>query len=78
LDEKRLGRASPGPGEVSFPETGYSLGGKFLSYWQEHGGLAQFGYPISAEVREDGKGLTVQYFERARFELHPENAGTEF
>ncbi|MEO5951914.1 MAG: sortase, partial [Chloroflexia bacterium] len=41
------------------------------------GGLAQFGYPISeefVETLEDGKPYTVQYFERARFELHPENA----
>jgi polysaccharide biosynthesis protein PslG len=38
--------------------------------------LPQFGYPISeeiAETLEDGKSYTVQYFERARFEWHPEN-----
>ena len=61
-----------------FPETGHNVGGKFLSYWQSHGGLAQQGYPISEEFTEvsdlDGKSYTVQYFERAVFELHPENA----
>jgi hypothetical protein len=34
------------------------------------------GYPISDELEEklaDGKIYTVQYFERARFEFHPEN-----
>ena len=41
-----------------------------------NGGLPQFGYPLSEELTEtleDGKPYTVQYFERARFEYHPEN-----
>ena len=58
-------------------ETGHTLKGEFLAYWQEHGGLAQFGFPLSEEFLEksptDGKTYTVQYFERNRFELHPEN-----
>ncbi len=37
----------------------------------------QQGYPISDQFQEksevDGKVYTVQYFERAVFELHPEN-----
>jgi hypothetical protein len=60
-----------------FPQTGHYVGGVFLKYWQEHGGLAQQGYPLSDEFTEvsplDGKSYTVQYFERAVFELHPEN-----
>jgi hypothetical protein len=64
-------------GLVLFPETGKRVGGKFLEYWQTHGGLAQQGYPISEEFTEvsdlDGKPYRVQYFERAVFELHPEN-----
>jgi len=64
-------------GSVLFKETGKRVGGKFLAYWQQHGGLAQQGYPISDEFKEksdlDGKTYTVQYFERAVFELHPEN-----
>jgi hypothetical protein len=68
------------PGSVSFPATGKQLGGPFLRYWQNGGGLAQYGYPISDEFRErsatDGKEYTVQYFERAVFEIHPEYAGT--
>ncbi len=60
-----------------FAETGHTVSGKFLQYWQMHGGLAQFGYPISEELQEisplDGRIYTVQYFERAEFELHPEN-----
>jgi streptogramin lyase len=65
------------PGSRFFAETGHRVGGKFLEYWDTHGGLEQQGYPISDEFREvsdlDGKTYTVQYFERAVFELHPEN-----
>lgn len=63
-----------------FTETGHWVGGGFWDYWQQHGGLAQQGLPISDEFQEksdlDGKTYTVQYFERAVFEFHPENAGT--
>ena len=69
-------------GSMLFPETGKRLGGKFLEYWQKNGGLAQQGFPISDEFEEksdlDGKTYRVQYFERAVFELHPENAGTQY
>lgn len=53
-----------------FPETGHTVGGRFLQYWQANGGLAVFGYPLTNEVHEQGR--TVQYFERQRFEYHPE------
>ncbi|MFN8513781.1 MAG: WD40 repeat domain-containing protein [Chloroflexia bacterium] len=59
-----------------FPETGHNVAGDFLAYWQANGGLAQFGYPLTEEFTErldDGREYTVQYFERARFERHPEN-----
>ena len=60
-----------------FPETKHSVGGVFLTYWQQNGGLAQQGFPISEEFTEisplNGKPYTVQYFERAVFEYHPEN-----
>lgn len=58
-------------GMRAFPETGHTLQGPFLAFWDAHGGLATFGYPITDEFEEDGR--TVQYFERQRFELHPEN-----
>jgi hypothetical protein len=65
---------------VYFNETSHNLGGPFLRYWQEHGGLFVNGYPTSEELMEvsptDGKPYKVQYFERARFEHHPEHAGT--
>ena len=59
-----------------FKETGHNLSNAFLQYWLSNGGLAVFGYPISEEFAEvnvsDGKTYTVQYFERNRFEWHPE------
>jgi plastocyanin len=69
--------ASSVPTSQTFAETGKAVRGSFLNYWQQHGGLAQQGFPISMEMQErsdtDGKMYTVQYFERAVFELHPEN-----
>jgi hypothetical protein len=65
-----------------FPAVGHTLRGVFRAYWEQHGGLAQFGYPLTEEFQErsptDGKRYSVQYFERNRFEAHPENAGTPY
>lgn len=59
-----------------FKETGHNLGAGFLNFWATRGGLPVFGYPLSEEFTEvsptDGQPYTVQYFERARFEYHPE------
>ncbi len=65
------------PGCQTFKETGKALCGRFLQYWQQNGGLAQQGYPLSGTFYEvsdlNGKSYIVQYFERAVFEYHPEN-----
>ena len=65
------------PGATYFAATGHNVTRQaFVDYWNNNGGLAQFGYPISeeiSEVLEDGQSYRVQYFERARFEYHPEN-----
>jgi N-acetylneuraminic acid mutarotase len=70
-------RPNTTPGSQMFEQTGKRVGGRFLQYWQQNGGLAQQGYPISDEFTEksdtDGKTYTVQYFERAVFEMHTEN-----
>ncbi len=62
-----------------FPETGHTLGGTFGLAWRAGGGLLAFGYPLSEEFVEvnpaDGKPYRSQYFERTRFELHPEMTG---
>ncbi|MGI8587833.1 MAG: hypothetical protein ACR2M0_09130 [Chloroflexia bacterium] len=74
--------ATAQPASRTFPETGHTVSGSFLSFWQSHGGLTQLGYPISDPLIEtsdtDGQPYTVQYFERAVLESHPENAGTPF
>lgn len=61
------------PGLQYFPETGYAVSEPFLSFWYQNGALATFGYPISNAIVEqlsDGHAHTVQYFERARLEIH--------
>jgi len=78
----RLAAPAPTPDRLYFPEVGHTLSNQFLTYWNRLGGLAQFGYPLSEPFQEksatDGRTYLVQYFERARFELHPENAGTPY
>ncbi len=59
-----------------FPETGHRLSHGFKDYWEQYGGLRINGYPISEEFTEDGR--TVQYFERVRYEWHPEHQGTQY
>ncbi|NJN68448.1 MAG: hypothetical protein HC884_17915 [Chloroflexaceae bacterium] len=77
------------PGCLYFDQTGHRLCEPFLSYWRGHGltldnqqgystqeNLALFGLPLSephTETLSDGKDYVVQWFERARFEHHPDN-----
>jgi uncharacterized lipoprotein YbaY len=71
-----------------FAETGRVVCDEFLAAWRRYGlsfpgvrgtsfeeSLALFGLPLTDATTEtiDGKEYTVQWFERARFELHPEN-----
>lgn len=78
----RVDQSQIASGTTFFPETGHSISGKIAEYWQANSGLTNFGYPLSEQVQEvsqaDGKTYTVQYFERTRLELHPENAGTQY
>ena len=59
-----------------FPETAHYLPEPFRGYWNGHGGLAQFGYPITEAFdeisNEDGQVYQTQYFQRARLEYHAE------
>ena len=43
-----------------FPETGHTVSGNFLRYWNGFGGLASFGFPISDVFTRDG--VQMQYF----------------
>lgn len=70
--------AAAGPSVVYLPVTGHHVADPFLSTWRGLGGLATFGYPLTEAFSDPDTGLTVQYFERERFEYHPENAGTEW
>jgi hypothetical protein len=58
------------PGHRYFAATGHSVQGDILRFWDAAGGLPIFGLPLSEELVEDGH--TVQYFERARLEHHPD------
>ena len=55
-----------------FPETGHHVKGNFLRFYKSaRDPQLVFGYPITEQMTsKDGK--TVQYFQRARFEFHPE------
>jgi hypothetical protein len=55
-----------------FPETGQVVSFAFLDFFNSRGGLDIFGFPISGQITE--KGITVQYFQRARMEWRPESA----
>jgi hypothetical protein len=71
-----------------FEETGHNICGEILAMWRANGlefdgifgktedeSIALFGLPISDVQTEEveGKPYQVQWFERGRFELHPEN-----
>jgi hypothetical protein len=53
-----------------------------VAFWSQRGDVRQFGLPLSQPFLEtnadDGKSYLVQYFERQRFEYHPEYKGTRF
>jgi hypothetical protein len=83
-------RSEPQPGCRFFAETGHNVCGKIYHYWRAAGlefdgwggkieaeNIALFGLPISearTEYLSNGRSYTVQWFERARFELHPGNS----
>ena len=75
-DQQAAAAASqPKAGCTYFKETQHNLCAGFLAYWQQYGGLAVYGFPITEEFQEKnadtGKTYTVQYFQRGRFEWHP-------
>jgi lipoprotein-anchoring transpeptidase ErfK/SrfK len=70
LPAPKTAAAEVGPDRVYFSPTGHYLAFGFLDYWRGHGGISQFGYPLTEEITDPASGLTVQYFERAVFEWH--------
>jgi hypothetical protein len=58
-----------------FSETGFCIAGRIPEFWEQNGGLPVFGCPIAAQQEEliEGKPFQIQWFERNRLELYPEN-----
>jgi len=56
-----------------FAETGHYVCDEFLEFHETRGGLETFGYPLTEAFDDPTLGLRVQYFQRARMELHPYN-----
>lgn len=54
-----------------FPETGHNIAFQFKEFYDANGGTDLFGLPLTEAITDAATGLQVQYFERARFELHP-------
>ncbi len=88
IDWQTLPKANPSDPHY-FPQTGQAITHEpFWQYWRSHGlelgdrgisereSLALFGYPISParmETNSSGDTVLTQWFERARFEWHPNN-----
>lgn len=53
----------------TYSETGFSVCFAFLEFFDQYGGVTQFGYPISGFEYHESK--LVQYFEKARLEWQP-------
>jgi hypothetical protein len=70
-----LPAASAQSDQRCFPETGFCISGRIREFWEQNGGLPVFGFPITPQQEEtvEGKAVQVQWFERHRIELHPEN-----
>ena len=62
------------PDERYFPETGYSVKGKFLEMYDTFSGPWRLGLPISGELQEriGDTVLTTQYFQNGRLEFNPQ------
>jgi uncharacterized protein YkwD len=88
-DWQKFARRGPEQGCRFFDETGHNICGNILTFWQSNGlefdgktgtseqeSLALFGMPLSdlqTEIMRDGQERQVQWFERARLEIHPDH-----
>ena len=86
-DWRSFPKAAPGTPHY-FAVTGHAIAPQFWDHWRGHGlelgdaggsereALALFGYPLSEpamERNQAGDMVLTQWFERARFEYHPDN-----
>jgi dipeptidyl aminopeptidase/acylaminoacyl peptidase len=62
--------------QFCFETTGHCISGRIREFWAQNDGLRVFGLPITPPQEEEieGRRVQVQWFERNRLELHPENA----
>lgn len=62
------------------PQTGKTVSGPWLRYLREHGDVSNMGLPRSSVIADPTNGgQTVQFFQRAIVEFHPENpAGAQY
>jgi hypothetical protein len=51
-----------------FPETGHTVTPLFHSFYEDHGGLAVFGYPITQSFFSPDDRCWIQYFQNVRLE----------
>lgn len=58
------------PGCRYFPETGHNVCSPFLEFFETHGGVDIFSYPITEVLSDNGR--QVQYFQKACLEWSPE------
>jgi hypothetical protein len=79
---ERLGRRQPPiaasrvppasePGSRYYPQTGHVVVGDFLTYFDQKGGVDQFGYPIAESLVVEGQ--LVQDFQRMRLIWHADH-----
>ena len=72
----RSSEAQPGPLCFDVPKITNCIEGRFRQYWEQNGGKDVFSYPTTAagpeQNRETGQTHLTQWFERARFEYHPD------
>jgi len=69
------GASSGDPSLRYFPETGHTVSAPFLQYFDAHGGVRIFGYPITEALRQNGR--LVQYFQNMRLDYYPERLGAQ-
>jgi hypothetical protein len=75
--------AMPGPAAAQsggryFPETGHTLDGRFLGFFDRYGGAEIFGYPITESFRDPTSNQLIQYTENAQFEWQLDDEGNGF
>jgi hypothetical protein len=72
--EQGVAYAQGGSTSQFFPETGHNVSDEFWAYYQSvPNAKVVFGYPLTEAFSDVKSGRLIQYFTRARFELHPED-----